>query len=405
MVSRDYWRFERTAGAFASLDGLRAIAVLLVVWRHGLFPFFEAHGRAPLLPLGGYDLATIFINGWIGVDLFFVLSGFLIARQLLSLEQRPGGIRYRSYLLKRFLRIMPTYVFVLLMVALGLVPLYQVAPEFLGIRVAYHLLVLQDYLPPNIVVAFWSLGVEEKFYLLAPLILGSAISIREPRARFALVIGAIAVSILLRVWAAIELAATATEPMTYRQFLPVFRYPFHACLDSLGLGMAAALLHRHAMASPDSRLRNHAGAIFWCGVALLMLLVAPRVVMAEIDWWDQTLQPTAIAAGFTMTLLGAAFGGGPQRALGARWMLVVARISYPLYLVHMVVIPLAWAIIGGTPAASAGHLALFLPVYLACAFAASLAIHFAIEKPFLMLKDRLDRLDRRPTPTRVTAQA
>ena len=151
MVSRDYWRFERTAGAFASLDGLRAIAVLLVVWRHGLFPFFEAHGRAPLLPpdegtvaVGGYDLATIFINGWIGVDLFFVLSGFLIARQLLSLEQRPGGIRYRSYLLKRFLRIMPTYVFVLLMVALGLVPLYQVAPEFLGIRVAYNLLVLQE---------------------------------------------------------------------------------------------------------------------------------------------------------------------------------------------------------------------------------------------------------------------
>lgn len=395
MFRRDYWRFDRNAGALASLDGLRAIAVLLVVWRHGLNPFFEAHGRAPLLPLGGYDLATIFINGWIGVDLFFVLSGFLITRQLLNLEQRPGGIRYRSYLLKRVLRIMPTYVFVLMIVALGLVPLYYVAPELLGIRVAYHLLVLQDYLPPNLVVAFWSLGVEEKFYLAAPLILGSAFAIRNPRARFSLVLGAIATSILLRVW-----TSSSAGPMTYEQFLPLFRYPFHACLDSLALGMAAALLH--AMASPASRLRNQAGALFWCGVALLLLLVAPRILMAEIDWWDQTLQPTAIAAGFTMTLLGAALGGGPQRALGARWMLVVARVSYPLYLIHMVVIPLAWAATGGNPAASAGRLVLFLPVYFAFAFLASLAIHFAVEKPFLMLKDRVDSA---PLPSSMAARA
>ena len=392
MPGREYWRFERGAGALAQLDGLRAIAVLLVVWRHGLYPFFAAHGGQPLLPLGGYDLATILLNGWIGVDLFFVLSGFLIARQLLNLEQRPGGIRFGGYFLRRFLRIMPTYVFVLAIVVMGAVPFYAVAPEFLGLRIGYHLLVLQDYLPPNIVVAFWSLGVEEKFYLAAPLILGSALAVRDLRARFCMVGGAIVTAILLR--AHTTFTAADVGPMSYEAFLVDFRYPFHACLDSLGMGMAAALLHRRAMVCPRSRLRTHASALFWCGVALLALLATPQILMAEIGWWDQILQPTAIALSFTLMLLGAALGGGPQRTLGARWMLVVARISYPLYLIHMTVIPLAWVLVSASPSAGARDLAQFLPVYLALAFAAALAIHYAVEKPFLLLKDRLDRLPR-----------
>jgi len=387
-----YWRFERGAGALAQLDGLRAIAVLLVVWRHGLYPFFAAHGAAPLLPLGGYDFATILVNGWIGVDLFFVLSGFLIARQLLNLEERPGGIRFAGYFLRRLLRIMPTYIFVLAIVVAGAVPFYEVAPEFLSLRIGYHLLVLQDYLPPNIVVAFWSLGVEEKFYLAAPLILGSALAIRDPRMRLYLVGGAVATAILSRAYTALTIADVG--PMSYEAFLVDFRYPFHACLDSLGMGMAAALLHRRAMACPRSRLRTRATALFWCGVALLTLLAAPQILMAQIGWWDQILQPTAIALSFTMMLLGAALSGGPQRILGAHWMLLLARISYPLYLIHMVVIPLAWALVGAGPSAHARDLVHFLPVYFALAFAGALAIHYAVEKPFLLLKDRLDRLPR-----------
>lgn len=391
MFQRDYWRFERGADALAALDGLRAMAVLLVVWRHGLFPFFEAHGGKPIFAPFGYDLATILVNGWIGVDLFFVLSGFLIARLLLNQQEKPGGLRFGPYLMKRALRIMPTYVFVIGIVVAGLIPYYDVSPEALYLRVAYHLLVLQDYLPPNIVVAFWSLGVEEKFYLAAPFMLGSVFAVRRFRTRAALVLGVIGGSILLRAWSAATVETTGAT-MTYLEFLPVFRYPFHACLDALGLGMLAALLHRRAMAAPQSLRRRRAGAMFWAGVAWLLVLLAPRIVLAQIDWWDQILQPTAIALGFTAMLLGAALGGGPQRLLGAHALLVVARISYPLYLVHMTVIPLAWVLVGAGPTGDGGDLARFLPVYAALTFALAFAVHFAVEKPFLNLRDRLDRV-------------
>ena len=192
--------------------------------------------------------------------------------------------------------------------------------------------------------------------------------------------------------------------MTYLEFLPTFRYPFHACLDALGLGMLAALLHRRSQSSPQSLLQRHAGWLFWAGAAGLLILVAPHILLTQIDWWDQTLQPTAIALGFTAMLLGAALGGGPQRVLGARALLVVARISYPLYLVHMIVIPMSWALVGASPERDAIDLIRFLPVYAVLAFGLALAVHFAVEKPFLNLRDRLSRASwRGAKPTRARA--
>lgn len=397
MLPRDYWRFERNPGALASLDGLRAIAIILVLWRHGLYPFMHAAGMAQLLPVGGYDLATPLINGWIGVDLFFVLSGFLIARQLLNLQEREGGLRYGPYILRRMLRILPTYVFVLLLAAAGMIPLYQAGGEALQFRVAYHLLLLQDYLASDIVTPFWSLAVEEKFYLLAPVILGCAFAIRDQRARLALVGAAILLAVLLR----IGMALRAESGIGYEVFFRQFRQPFHACLDALALGMLAALLHRQAMAAAAAPLRRHASALFWTGLGLVVVLAAPVDLMARIDWWDETLQPTCIAAGFAAMLLGAALGGGPQRALGAHWLLVTARLSYPLYLIHMTLIPLAWWLAGAVPEqGDLEALLRFLPIYFALSGLAAAAIHFAVEKPFLIFKARIER-----TPASLAARA
>ncbi len=387
MLPRDYWRFERNPDALAALDGLRAVAIILVLWRHGLYPFMHAAGLERLLPVGGYDLAAPLINGWIGVDLFFVLSGFLIARQLLNLQERQGGLRYGPYILRRMLRILPTYVFVLLLAAAGLIPFYPMDSAALGFRVTYHLLLLQDYLASDIVTPFWSLAVEEKFYLLAPVILGSAFAVRGLRARMILVVAAILLAILLRVGTALRV----DSGIGYELFFRLFRQPFHACLDALALGMLAALLHRQAMAAAASRLRRHASALFWSGLALLLLLAAPGDLMAHIGWWDETLQPTCIAAGFTALLLGAALGGGPQRALGAHWLLVIARLSYPLYLIHMTLIPLAWWLAGATPEqGDLEALLRFLPIYFGLSGLAAAAIHFAVEKPFLIFKARLE---------------
>ncbi len=117
---------------------------------------------SPIFPLGSWDAIIIFLNGWAGVDLFFVLSGFLIAYLLLrrwASDQTSWSQRLRRYLSKRVLRIFPAYYATLLVVAFGLLPFYPVSEQQWGWRLTYHLLYLQDYFPPNFVVAFWSLGV------------------------------------------------------------------------------------------------------------------------------------------------------------------------------------------------------------------------------------------------------
>ena len=113
------------------------------------------------MSIAGWNAAALLVNGWVGVDLFFVLSGFLIAKHLLCRLADPNGLALGAYIAKRALRIVPAYYAVLLLVAAGVVPIYTVAPEALALRLGYHALFLQDYLPANIVVVFWSLGVQE----------------------------------------------------------------------------------------------------------------------------------------------------------------------------------------------------------------------------------------------------
>ena len=103
----------------AVLDGLRARAIVLVLARHGLKPFW-VDMNVPFLPVGGFDLAPFLMNGWVGVDLFFVLSGFLITSYLL--KRLPDGARWAvigTYLKRRFCRIAPAYYVVLTLVCAG----------------------------------------------------------------------------------------------------------------------------------------------------------------------------------------------------------------------------------------------------------------------------------------------
>ena len=67
---------------WADLDGLRPLAILLVLGRHSLHPFISEDAYRPVVAIGSIDMTPLVLNGWIGLDLFFVLSGFLIGRQL-----------------------------------------------------------------------------------------------------------------------------------------------------------------------------------------------------------------------------------------------------------------------------------------------------------------------------------
>ena len=107
--------FERDRVQIKALDGLRALAIILVLLRHGYTAFSANH--SPSAEIFGWDLTTVMANGWIGVDLFFVLSGLLITQHIARVFERDDEPwHWRPYLAKRMLRIVPSYYAVLLLV-------------------------------------------------------------------------------------------------------------------------------------------------------------------------------------------------------------------------------------------------------------------------------------------------
>ena len=379
----DYFIFRRSKRQIRELDGLRGFAIILVILRHGVLPYW-GEGQ-PLLPVFGWDAATFMANGWVGVDLFFVLSGFLISFHIMKLGERISGPwPWRSYLAKRVLRIVPAYYATLFLVVLGAFPLYQFSQEFIGLRIGYHLLFLQDYLPANFIVAFWSLAVEEKFYIIAPFIVLGITKVPKLTWRITSMLIILLCCVGLRIWTAVR----HPEINNYQQFFFVFRSPFHMTLDPILLGVLLAFLYqaRDKVNWLQSKFMAH--LVFWAGAGTFLVISTNSGMLDVITWWDKTLQPLVIGLCFFGMTYGLLFGGGAKAVFRSATLFFFARVSYSLYLVHLALSPLAMAL-AGMFTASAPSLIVFFPVFLGVSVAASLLLHYGVEKPFLILKARI----------------
>ena len=325
-----------------------------------------------------------------GVDLFFVLSGFLITFHLHRRWRRQdSGRQLRRYLSKRVLRTFPAYYAFLLVVVLGLIPQTSVDPENLPWRTVYHLLYLQDYLGSDIVVAFWSLGVEEKFYLAAPFLvlplLGAGL-----RWRYAVLGGLFLVPPALR---AIEYL-TSPAPWTYEAYFLALRSPFHMSFEGLIAGCACAFLYLDGQDLDASRRRFYGRRLTWIGSLILGILILPAALLETPTFATAVLVTNFLALGFAAVLLGLLYHPGRLgRWLGARWLLYVSILSYSLYLVHMPFMENTHGWLQTLPGFSAWglqqQLVVYLPVFGLISLGAALALHYLVEKPFLLVKDRI----------------
>lgn len=351
------------------LDLVRTLAIVLVLLRHGEIAL---HGASP--PTRSV-LETIFVNGWIGVDLFFVLSGYLIARHLMRAGVGERRFKGGRYLAMRGLRILPAYLFVLTLILFGWLPFYDVPDHALALRVGYHLLFFQDYLPSNINVVFWSLGVEEKFYMLAPFVMLALLRCRNFSLQLVLLLGLFAAPLLFRTLSFQQL----TDGIDYPHFFVQFRSPFHMTLEGLVLGMGIAIAERAGLV-PASRKAGIISMALASGVLLVWL--GSHEFMAVIGSFDATAQPTLIALLSALLTVGAVQLAYSEMPL-APPVRIVARLSYCLYLIHFPLIPLALAL-----SADRGSLA-FWTCYFAASFVAAILLHLGVERPFLAWKDRL----------------
>ena len=359
------------------LDLLRAIAIVWVMLFHS---WMIGGVGGPFQPAADY--------GWMGVDLFFVLSGYLIGYQLLEPLSRGEPLRFGAFYLRRAFRILPAFLAVLAVYLLF--PAWREAP---GMQPAWQFLtftvnLLIDYRHNQAFSHAWSLCVEEHFYLLFPL-LAWWLARRPSRA---LVVGAaalvVAAGLLLRGYAMLH----------GKDWLESIYYPTWTRLDGLLAGVLLATIQAyrpHWWAAGQRRAHSLAGA------GLLLVAAAIWLYRDKTGFNASVFGFPLLALG--LALLVAAGAGdaswlGRRRVPGAGW---IAAVSYSLYLSHKLVIH---AVHDALPRWPAVHgLAAFAAYALAIAAAGAL-LHYAVERPFLRLRTRLARAgSRRPAETQAAS--
>ncbi len=335
-----------------ALDGIRAIAVLAVMAYHS-------------------GLAR---GGYLGVDVFFVLSGFLITGLLLEERRSSGGVNLRNFYARRALRLLPAlFVFLIVWTTVLLVTVPPTYWKYVGTYVAAVLFYAANWaaisgLPMGIFLHTWSLAVEEQFYLAWPLVAGLLSLSRRPLC----VAGA--------------LAAAATATAGWRWYLSNHAASWrriymandtHA--DGLLLGAAVAFLIVNG--GWFSRLRRpELGAL--AGAALVSLLVATPLV----PYYAHGVTMAVAVATAVVILDVLAETSWLRRLLGLRWLAATGRISYGLYLWHFPVF-LYWGALKLFSGEAPASLQVLVLAW-ATTFAAAGVSYIAVEAPALRYKAR-----------------
>ncbi len=292
------------------LDALRGVAVLAVVAYHGLH-WWLPPGNS--LSRGVRLLSQLATPGWLGVNLFFILSGFLITGILIDSRERPHY--WKNFYVRRMLRILPLYVAVLVYLRIGG-----------GLDWRYLLLCLlylANFASARHGVGYgplWSLAVEEQFYLLWPTI------VRRLRLR----------SIAIACIASIVLS----PPLRYLTARGVlYAWDAHPATwlvtDNLAAGaLIAVLLRMHAVTR--RRALQWALLAALAGTALLALGLASSIMHRDSPL-GTAFQPEPFLLFFTALLLVAlAFGDHPLFLRCAAPLRFYGYISYGLYLIHAI---------------------------------------------------------------------
>jgi peptidoglycan/LPS O-acetylase OafA/YrhL len=262
---------------FPAFDGLRAVAALMVVAFH----------------FGGPRL--IFISGWVGVHVFFVLSGFLITTLALRDEARaPGGrISLIDFYLRRFFRIVPVYAVVLAATVAYYAAIGQYRSTRLDHAMPYYLTFFNEYAGIGVFVQSWTLGVEQKFYLFWPL-LAFAAGAMAFRRRMTVVVGAIAVGglVFLRwpgqtvaylvILLGCLLAIVMHNPRGYAVVRPL-THPV------VGVAIAALWVTAQLLLAPAKTVMTEPKVILGYGVVVMLLL--PTVIAPGPLGWLLSRRP------------------------------------------------------------------------------------------------------------------
>lgn len=369
-IAHDHPPGTAGSGRWRSLDGLRAIAVLSVMLYHlqqpGLFP-----------------------GGYVGVDIFFVLSGFLITDLLVSENRQNGRVDLRAFYTRRALRLLPALAIVVAVVVAAVLLIRtfaQFRPDTLK-SVPYVVLYTANWRFTGSHIAglsmlghTWSLSIEEQYYVIWPIVMLWAWRRWKGSSRL---VAWISLAVVVE-WVARPILAR--NGMSWE--LPYYSTFLHS--DGLLVGSALALLlkdHQPLVAGVCSR---PAAALSALALAYLVLKGHTVSNPATPLWITIAVAATAVLIGHLATDT-RPLGG---RVLGHRWSVWIGRRSYGLYLWHIPV----YLGLGSLPWLSRQPVGDQELVLIATSFAIAGASYRFVEQPFLRLKTRFERVAVGPRP-------
>ena len=363
------------------LDSLRALAIFWVMPFHSYLAGYTGGG-------------VLRWSGWMGVDLFFALSGFLIGSQVFKALANSGRLDFVDFYLRRGFRTLPAY-----FVVLGIYVVWPSLHEDPGMMPLWQFLTytMNLFIDPSR-SAFshaWSLCVEEQFYLLFPLL--ALLLVRNTTWRRGVVVFSALVlgGLLLRAWLwahfvhPVEVSGGNVQDVYLR-----FLYdPTYARLDDLlgGVALAAARTYR---TRGWEWIERHANTVAVAGV-LLTIFCIWGFDGRRMGFAANVVGYPVLAVAMTALVAAAASKNGvlaKVRVPGAAWF---AAASYSLYLSHKMVYRELYERF--TPWIG-GHGIWTALIYIAAILAVGAALHYTVERPFLQLREPVRRwwAQRRP---------
>jgi peptidoglycan/LPS O-acetylase OafA/YrhL len=366
----DHYRKPRVLG----LDLLRITASLSVIIYHG----------NAIRALGGRLGSVFYDDGFLAVDIFFVLSGWLLTRQVLRMR---GSLKStwqfaRTFWMRRWARTLPPYWVVLIaMLIFGswlarpgdlphpLTPPWEPAGMSSVGDLVRHALFLQTVLPHNRFGVSWSLVTEEWFYLLLPFVILLASRLRSWRWMLGLALGALLLPTAIRT---LLLMTSSGWEVILPQ--PIARF------EGLVVG---AMLGAASIALPEwqTHIMPRRRWLFWLSLPVLVIVLAAGV--GDTIWFRTIgLLAFSVCIGLLIPFLSQLRWWVTAPAIAVMATAFLSELTYPLYLVHTIIPTIHWARFQGPT-----RVVYFL-LWLFMIGGSAIVLHLGIERPFLALRDR-----------------